>query len=576
MSAPFTSLPRPTAFRNDSPGAATATASSWSAPATGAELYVSCLASMVLLAAASRPWAASPALAWVAFMPTFHLVQVLAARRRFLLAAVCGALTALGVTSVAYEATLALSLPAYLVVASAAALPFGAACGAAAFVVARLRGGARRLVWLVPPVFWCCAELATRQEWLAGAWAPSLAVIGYSQAETPAVHLARLGSVTAVSLAVLLANALALEAVHRVMASARLHGWAPRTASATLLPVGGLGLLALVVWSVATGAPAATSLTAVDGATIAAGKQAVGEAVATPGQAVAAAPAGEWGVTRIVVVQPNLPATARAAAGSDETLAAELLATLADLSRSAGTGTAAVTVWPEGVWPGRLGYVSSRAASGAPLTGDQRLTLAGLAPLLIGAASRDEDAGAYGNSAFVLVGSELIHVADKRRLVPFAEAGLTAGTTQGATEVGGVLVVPVICYDIAFPATVRAAARDGAELLAVITDDTFAAGGDVPLQHLRVARLRAVENGVWSAFASNGGPSAIIDPAGRLVERSTPGVATTLGATARLRAGSTPYSRYGDWAGVLTCLAALGLVGAAGREGGGYRRSPSA
>ncbi len=500
---------------------------------------------MVLLAAASRPWSVSPALAWVAFMPTFHLVRAMAARRRFMLAAACGALTALGVTSVAYEAALALSAPAYLAVVITAALPFGAACGAAAVVVARSRGGARRLAWLVPPVFWCCAELATRQEWLAGAWAPSLAVIGYSQAETPAVHLARLGSVTAVSLAVLLANALALEVVRGVITGTRLHGRAPRAAAAALPPVAGLGLICLVVWSVATGAPAA-------------------------------APPGGRGDTRIVVVQPNLPAAARAAAAADEVLAAELLVALATLSRSAGAGSATVTVWPEGVWPGRLAHAAARAASGVPLTGDQRLALVGLAPLLMGAASRDEDAGTYGNSAFALIDSELIHVADKRRLVPFAEAGLAAGAAPGAADLGGVLVAPVICYDVAFPATVRAAARGGAELLAVITDDTFAAGGDVPLQHLRVARLRAVENGVWLAFASNGGPSAIIDPAGRVVERSAPGVATTLGATARLRAGSTPYTRYGDWAGVLTCLTALGLVGAARREGGGYRRSPSA
>lgn len=518
----------------------------------GAVEYLTCLAGVALLAVASRPWAASPALAWVSFLPVFRLVRVLAARRRFLSAAACGAFTATGVTAVAYEAALGVSVPAYLVAVVAAALPFGAACGMAAFVLARLRGAGRRLAWLVPPVLWCCAELSIRQEWLAGAWAPALAVIGYSQVGTPAAQLARVGSVTAVSLAVLLANALALallEAIRLAVASVGSGGSSLLGRVRPVLPpVAGLGLLWLVIWWAAAAAPA------------------VAEAQTAPG-------AG----TRIVVVQPNLPSAVRAAAAADAALAAELLAAMAALTGPGGAAVPALAVWPEGVWPGRLSHAPDAADAGSVARPGSysRTALPGLPPLLLGAASRDESTGTYGNSAFAFTGSDLVHVSDKSRLVPFAEAGMAPGATPGPVELGGVLAAPVICYDVAFPATVRAAARSGAELLAVMTDDTFAAGGDVPLQHLRVARMRAIEVGIWLAFASNGGPSAIVDPAGRLVALSTSGEATALHATARLGPGSTPYLRYGDWVGALTFLLTICLLGAAARKGGGYRLSPS-
>ncbi len=554
MLAPSVSRLRRTATGSGRAGAEASTGMAEDVHRVGAAFHVAGLMGAVLLAGASRPWVVSPALAWVAFVPTFHLVLAAAARRRHLLAAGCGAFAALGVTSVAYEATLGLSVQAYLVVAVMAALPFGAACGAAAFVSGRLTGGARRLAWLVLPVFWCCAELLLRQEWLSGAWAPALAVIGYSQAETSAVHLARFGSVTAVSLAVLLANALALEAVRRGVASVRApHGAALTAFKAALPPAAGLGLLCLIVLAAAAGAPTGASP---DG---------------TP-----ALSGGRGGGLRLIVVQPNLPATVRAAAAADGSLATELLAALAAGSRSASTETPTVAVWPEGIWPGRLTRPSTTSASRTSLTSEQRLALSDLPPLLLGAASHDEEAGTYGNSAFALIGGDLAHAADKRRLVPFAEAGLAAGATPGLVELSGVTIAPVICYDVAFPATVRAAVLGGARLLAVMTDDTFAAGGGVPLQHLRVARLRAVENGVWLAFASNGGPSAIVDPAGRIVERATPRVVSALEATVRPLPGSTPYARYGDWVGALTCLLAVGLAAAAGRMGGGYRRSPSA
>lgn len=484
------------------------------------------LLSAALLAAATRPWGAA-ALAWPALLPAFLAVAALAVRGRYLAAGLCGSLAALGFTSVAYEATLGLSLIAYLVIAPVAALPYGLATSAAAWTIRRL---GRRVAWLALPAFWCGAEVVARQEWLLGRWTLPVSAIGYTQAEAAAVHLARFSSVTAVSFAVLLTSGLLLELVSG-------RGPASRVAAS-----GGLALVALVVWLAWRSAPPAVALGHGDA------------------------------LTTVAVVQPNLPTSVRAAAQLEPLVAAELLERLLQLTSAPEAQAADLVVWPEAAWPGWAHRTGAEVLPPAHLSLGSQPPFIGQPPLLLGAASIDTATGATSNAALAWTGTRLTHVFDKRHPVPLAEDGLARSHAPVVALLGGLRVSPLICYDVAFPATVREAARGGAELLAVLTDDTFAAGSDVPLQHLRVALLRAVETGLWLAFASNGGPSALIDPAGRIAALSQAGEQAVISATTRLGTGSTPYLRFGDWAGALACLLCVGLACFAGLEGGAYRR----
>jgi len=478
------------------------------------------LVSAALLTAATRPWGAS-ALAWPALLPAFLAVTALAVRGRYLAAGLCGTLAAIGFTSVAYEATLGLSLVAYLLIVPLAALPYGLATSAAAWTVRRL---GRRVAWLALPAFWCGAEVIVRQEWLLGSWTLPVSAIGYTQAQAAAVHLARFSSVTAVSLAVLLTSGLLLELV------------SGRGTPSRLAASGGLALLALTVWLAWRSAPPVTALE------------------------------HRGALTKVAVVQPNLPTSVRAAAQLDDLVATELLERLLLLTGQSEARAADLVIWPEAAWPGWA------RRTGAELAPGSSLPLQGQPPLLLGAATLDSVSGTAGNAALAWSGSSLTHVFDKRHPVPLAEDGLVRSNAPVVALLGGLRVSPLICYDVAFPAPAREAARGGAELLAVLTDDTFAAGSDVPLQHLRVALLRAVETGLWLAFASNGGPSALIDPAGRITALSQEGEQAVINATTRLGTGSTPYLRFGDWAGALACLLCSGMACFAGLEGGAYRR----
>lgn len=521
-----------------------------------AALLAAALLTAALTAVAVRPWNLG-ALAWLAYLPLFAALRATAAP---LLSAALGVVGALGVSSVAYEAAAGIGVAYYPLAALLATVPFAIA-GAGTSVLQRRLPSA--LAWCVAPLLWVVAELVPAQPALLGRFALPLTMIGYSQAELPALHLARFSSVTATSVAILLANALLLElllsfrvgrmALRRQATAA--SGCAPPVRSArrsTWASALGLAGVATLVWAAWVTRPAQFDFAA----------QHVGSQIAP-----ASIPAAEPASFRVSLVQPHQPTALLAAAHTVPQARTELLRHLFALS-SQRTSTSDLTIWPEAAWPGRLTY----DAKGVAGSSEAIQLLGAHPPILFGAAGMTAG-GKPSNAAFTWTGVQLRHAYDKVHLVPIGENGLQPGDGFRLERLAGVLVAPLICYDVVFPGLARAAARGGAELLAVLTDDAFAALGDVPLQHLRVAIFRAVETGLPLAFAANTGPSAILGRNGDVLASAAAGEATTLAATLGLGTGSTPYLRYGNWVGALASLlvallAALGAARVAGMTGG--------
>ncbi len=129
-----------------------------------------------------------------------------------------------------------------------------------------------------------------------------------------------------------------------------------------------------------------------------------------------------------------------------------------------------------------------------------------------------------------------------------------------------------MCYDALFPGDVRAAAKAGAQVIVILTDDAFAAVSDVPALHLRAARMRAIEVGLPVVVASNTGPSALIGPDGQVVARLEGGRAGTLAGVIEASSSTTSYARHGDWLGGTTAAAAGGLALVAARGGRSQKR----
>lgn len=102
-----------------------------------------------------------------------------------------------------------------------------------------------------------------------------------------------------------------------------------------------------------------------------------------------------------------------------------------------------------------------------------------------------------------------------------------------------------VCYEADYPDLVRNLVRRGAGLLVNVSNDAWFGVGYGRVQHLAMARMRAVEEGRWLLRAANDGISASIDPYGRVVARSVVGRAEVLLAPYAVRQGLTFYARYG-------------------------------
>jgi apolipoprotein N-acyltransferase len=172
--------------------------------------------------------------------------------------------------------------------------------------------------------------------------------------------------------------------------------------------------------------------------------------------------------------------------------------------------------------------------------------------------------GAPLNSAVVLNPSgDIEDRYDKINLVPFGEyvPRLFSFVNRITKEAGDfapgtrIVVFPTdghsmgtfICYESAFPAEVRQFAKRGANLLINISNDGYFGKSAAREQHLSLVRMRAAENRRWLLRPTNDGITAVVDPAGRVVER-WPMYQEVVG---RMRfnyiSGTTFYTEYGDW-----------------------------
>jgi apolipoprotein N-acyltransferase len=157
---------------------------------------------------------------------------------------------------------------------------------------------------------------------------------------------------------------------------------------------------------------------------------------------------------------------------------------------------------------------------------------------------------------------------DKVHLVAFGEAGIQPGTSHDPLTIPGGSIGVAICFESIFPDVARAVVRNGAETLAIITNDSWFDGTSGPAQHAAHAALRAVEVGRWVIRAANTGSSMVIDPAGRIVASTAQQQQTLLVGRLAPSHTLTFYTRWGDlfaWmaVGALIILAAprwLGLL----------------
>ncbi len=469
--------------------------------------------------------------AWIALVP----VVVFARRRSLPRAAALGALFAIAGTvatvdwlprtvSVYYGQPLGVGLVLFAAVTLLMVVPPVAAFAAATRLLADVAPWARAPLVAAA---WIAGELWRAHTFGGNPWV----LLGYSQVgATPVVQVADLGGVYAVGFVVAIVNAALADVV---LAVGRRVPW--RDA----IPAGALAAVVVAA--------------------------AVGYGTRARVDDRADAP-----TTMVAVVQGNLDLGSQ----WQEDFYGRNLDTYLRLTQHAlAEYRPRLVVWPEAAMTFFVDRERIYRAAIAHVIGPKGAELVSGGPHVA-----DEAAQTFYNSAFVLDASGTVTARyDKERLLPFAEyfpferfdvvkrsfgrvrsfvPGEPAASIPTAAGAAGVL----ICNEALFPELARARVQSGAELLLVLTNDSWVGALKFARIASDMAALRAIETRRWVVRASTSGPSAVVDPNGVVRATTSYDAPATAGAAVVARSGLTLYARIGDaFAAVCVVLAAGGL-----------------
>ncbi len=233
-------------------------------------------------------------------------------------------------------------------------------------------------------------------------------------------------------------------------------------------------------------------------------------------------------------------------------------------------------VWPESPSPFYTNDPLFRDAVGNIARQANAWVLAGSLGQRNAMHSQEMQSAIYNSASLFSPQGELVTRYDKVHLVPFGEyvpfrrlfffaAGLTdqvgdftPGTSRAPLQAGEIKLGVFICYESIFPDEVRQSAAEGAEVFVNISNDGWYGDSGAYAQHLRQARMRAIENSRWLLRDTNTGVTASIDPDGRIVASIPRKLRTSLPAPYGLTSVTTFYTRHGDWFAYLCAIISLG------------------
>jgi len=300
--------------------------------------------------------------------------------------------------------------------------------------------------------------------------------------------------------------------------------------------------------------------------------------------------------TNVVIIQPNIDPYEKITTGSFDAQLHRLIR----LSDSAIDDSTVLVVWPETALYEEHGFEEARLKQNYflnPLWDFLRRhprinLLTGIesyevfnekhSPTAAKLPNTDQYYESY-NAAAIMDSSGPAAFYHKTRLVPGAETlppflrFLTpwfekfGGTDQGYTGQDdrsplnstnhSYQIAPAVCYESIYGEFLSRYVRNGADLVAIITNDGW--WGNTPgyHQHENYARLRAIETRRWVVRSANTGVSCVIDPSGEILESRPWATEAFIRRPVPAEEGMTFYVRYGDCISkIALILAALTLV----------------
>jgi apolipoprotein N-acyltransferase len=300
---------------------------------------------------------------------------------------------------------------------------------------------------------------------------------------------------------------------------------------------------------------------------------------------------GRQNAYHVVIVQPNIdPYDEKFVAGSQEAQLQKLIR----LSESKMDSATVLVVWPETAVPVQINEDDMKSnffmapiwdflrrhPSINLLTGVEGFrfyTAQNKTPFSSKVPETDKYAETY-NSA-VLMDSGSFQAYHKSKLVPgvetlpsflrfmtplFEKFGGTGGgyarqpeRTVLNTTNHSFHIAPAVCYESIYGEFMTAYIRNGADLIAVITNDGWWGNTAGYRQHENYARLRAIETRRWLVRSANTGVSCFIDPAGKVIDPQPWDKTAVAVLNIPALHTMTFYTRYGD---ILSRAAIAGTI----------------
>lgn len=197
-------------------------------------------------------------------------------------------------------------------------------------------------------------------------------------------------------------------------------------------------------------------------------------------------------------------------------------------------------------------------------------------PLLAGVITGEDES--YNSAILFSENAVAESIYQKRYLTPFGEYiplrnlasvishhvdkvdDFLAGDKLEIHTVNGVSIASIICYELLNDSIIRESALRS-DILAVMTNSATFSGSSEGLQQLEITRVRAMESGRYAISVSTTGPSAIVDPQGRVIQRLGDGEVGSISGVIPVLDTQTIQSRYGELISRLILFLATSVIG---------------
>lgn len=189
----------------------------------------------------------------------------------------------------------------------------------------------------------------------------------------------------------------------------------------------------------------------------------------------------------------------------------------------------------------------------------------------------------YFNTAMQVENSDKVQFYHKSKLVPgveqlpfssalaflkpvFAAFGGSSGGFGRQDEPSvfysqsGIGAAPVICYESIWGVYVAEYVKQGAQFIAIITNDGWWGNTSGKDQHVQYAKLRAIETRRWVARSANTGISAFINQRGDIVQKTSWWEPGALKQDINLNEKITFYVETGDYIAYAGCMGSSGFA----------------